>query len=371
MNEHEIEQQLQQVAEHRGRGTELVSLYVPPDSNVNSLVQRLSQEYAEAENIKSKQTRKNVRKAVKRTKDILQEYRANLPENGVAIFVGVIDGDLKTYQFDDLPFAVPESKYKCSNEFEVDVLLENFTPDTSYGLLVIERGGAAVGELVGNKINVLNETESRVMGKQRQGGQSAQRFARLREEQKENFFQDMADSVNEYFVEEDTPTVDGLIVGGTTGIPEEFIKQDDLHHMLQDRVLGGGGLSVENGDAQGLKQLSNKAQDLITESEHKEQRELVEHFFQALATEETPVTYTYDDVREAVEVYQAVDKLLISQKANSSPETDLTAEQIRQLARNAEESGAEVYYISDKFEKGNQLLNSFGGVAAFLRYPIN
>ena len=49
----------------------------------------------------------------------------------------------------------------------------------SYGLFVIDRSEAAYGIASGKRIHVQEHLVSNIMGKHRQGGQSAQRFERL------------------------------------------------------------------------------------------------------------------------------------------------------------------------------------------------
>jgi len=50
--------------DHQGRGTELISLYVPKNKDLRSVATRISNEYAQAEQIRSKRTRKNVQSAL-------------------------------------------------------------------------------------------------------------------------------------------------------------------------------------------------------------------------------------------------------------------------------------------------------------------
>jgi peptide chain release factor subunit 1 len=55
---------LEKIEKLEGRGTELVTLYIPPDKSISDVINYLRQEYATASNIKSKQTRKNVQDAI-------------------------------------------------------------------------------------------------------------------------------------------------------------------------------------------------------------------------------------------------------------------------------------------------------------------
>ena len=63
---------LKKLAEHKGRGTELISLYIPPDTNRSSVMSQLSEEVSQSSNIKSPQTRKNVQGALRKITGFLK-----------------------------------------------------------------------------------------------------------------------------------------------------------------------------------------------------------------------------------------------------------------------------------------------------------
>jgi len=59
-----LQKTIQELDSYCGENTELVSVFVSDMSNVQSTIDMLKSEYHQAENIQSKQTRKNVQKAV-------------------------------------------------------------------------------------------------------------------------------------------------------------------------------------------------------------------------------------------------------------------------------------------------------------------
>src|SRR5438309_2283289 len=58
---------LEQLAKKEGRGTELISLYVPPDRKIHEVLGQLREELGTAVNIKSRTTRNNVQDGIERT----------------------------------------------------------------------------------------------------------------------------------------------------------------------------------------------------------------------------------------------------------------------------------------------------------------
>ena len=84
-----LKRNLERLAAREGRGTELVSLYVPPGRQVSEVVAMLNNEYGTASNIKSNTTRKNVQDAITRVTQRMKIFK-KVPENGLVLFCGAI-----------------------------------------------------------------------------------------------------------------------------------------------------------------------------------------------------------------------------------------------------------------------------------------
>lgn len=354
---YDLREQIDQLESLEGEGTELVTITVPPDKSLASIRGRVQQEYAGAENIKSDKTRERVQQALSRIQRVLRNYEGT-PENGIVVYAGVIDGELTSYAFDDLPEPVSESTYRCDDHFDLTALIDATTPDDTFGLVVIERGGAAVGRLVGDRIIPIRSLESQVMGKTRAGGQSAQRFKRERERQKHEFFQKVATIANDGLAAGDD-IVTGVAVGGTLATVKEFVNGDYLDHRLQDRVLGT--YSVEYGNVQGLNQLVEKAESQILDAERQEEREVLDEFFKRLRDGDT-VAYGVDEVEMAIE-YGAVDTAILS--------TEVPQGRRREIQTGVEQQGGDTCVVSTETERGAQFADTFNGVGALLRYSVS
>lgn len=171
--ERDVEQIIKELQQYKGRGTQLVSLYIPSDKPISDVVSHITKEYGEAKNIKRKQTRKNVQSALSSIKSKLKYYRT-IPENGLAIFSGVVDentGQKETVVIDDLPFEITSYKYHCDDTFLTDPLEAALDSGDVYGLILLDRRTAQIGTLKGDSIQSLGTLKSNVMGKHRAGGQ--------------------------------------------------------------------------------------------------------------------------------------------------------------------------------------------------------
>ncbi|MFB6157726.1 MAG: peptide chain release factor aRF-1, partial [Haloferacaceae archaeon] len=181
---YEFSRVIEELDEYEGSGTQLVTIYVPEDKRISDVVQHVTQEHSEASNIKSKQTRTNVQDALKSLKDRLRYYDEP-PENGMVLFSGAVDAgggqtDMVTKVLESPPQPVESFRYHCDSDFLTEPLEEMLADQGLFGLIVLDRREANVGWLRGKRVEPVKNASSLVPGKQRKGGQSAQRFARLR-----------------------------------------------------------------------------------------------------------------------------------------------------------------------------------------------
>jgi len=250
--------------------------------------------------------------------------------------------------------------------------------------------------LKGKRVEPVKSASSLVPGKQRKGGQSAQRFARLRLEAIDNFYQEVAEMANELFVPK-RHDLDGVLVGGPSPTKDEFLDGDYLHHELQDKVLGK--FDVAYTDESGLYDLVDAGQDVLADQEIVKDKRQMEEFFEKLHTG-NEATYGFEQTRKNL-IMGSVDRLLLSEdlrsdvvvyecpngheeyevvdRRHSTPEhtcsecqeeSEVTEREdvIEHLMNIAEQRGTETKFISTDFEKGEQLYDAFGGIAGILRY---
>jgi len=339
---HDCRDRLDRIAARDGEGTELVTLTVPPDTSLRSVRERVADEHAGAANIKSDRTRERVRRALDRVQRELRGY-AETPEHGLAVFAGVVDGDLQAHVLDDLPAPLTASTYRCDDRFHADPVREAVEPGERFGLLIVERGGAAVGRLAGDRVVPIRVFESQVMRSSRAGGQSAERFARERERQAHEFYEEVADVAREAFLGSDP--VEGLVVGGTLSTAQQFVDDGYLDHRLREVVLGTYG--VEYATQRGLHQLVEAAGEDLLDAERRRARERLDAFFERLRDDDR-VTYGADALDRALE-YGAVDELLVADSVDPERRAELEAAVERQ--------GGESVVVSTDTDRGERFLS--------------
>lgn len=340
--------------------TEFVSVYVPAGYELSKITQHLAEEQGTAANIKSASTRKNVQAALEKMIQHLRLY-PKTPLNGIAVFSGNIAAaegrqDVRAWSIEP-PVALNIRIYRCDKNFVTDILEEMLAEHNVYGFVVLDRRDAILALLKGKTIIPLKKTHSEVPGKFRAGGQSAARFARIREGAYKDHFKKIADYMKEQFLPLGN-NLKGIIIGGPGTTINDFLGHDYITGDLKKKILGTKDLSYT--DDFGLQELLDKSDDLLAEEEVAQEKKAVQHFFTKMLENPKKVSYGERETLTALE-RNAVDILLISE---SLPE-----EKIFAFEEKAQQGGATVKVISTETREGVQL-KELGGLAAILRFEI-
>ena len=180
---------------------------------------------------------------------------------------------------------------------------------------------------------------------------------------------------------------------------EKLVDDDYLHQDLQDEIVTVESLGHSGEGA--LKELVNKAEESIQDSQAVKEKQLVNKFLENLKEENGKSEYGVEPVKKALDM-GAVETVLISEdlelfhatyKCGKGHEEEIFEEKpeiedeiecpecgepmqleeishiVDALGEVAENMGTELEIISTDHEEGERLMN-MGGVAAILRYRI-
>ncbi len=359
-NKIKLKQFIANLEKIKGRHTELISVYVPAGYDIIKIIQHLAQEQGTAENIKDKTTKKNVIDSLERMIRHLRLYKKT-PENGLAAFAGNSSEREGSANIEVWSIEPPEPLkfrlYRCNHEFVLDPLKDMLEHKEVYGLVVLDRREATIGLVRGTSITKITELTSGVPGKTKAGGQSQQRFARLREEAAHEFFKRISEVCNREFF--NMQELKGIIIGGPGPTKEDFLNGDYLHADVKKKVIGTKDLSY-SGEF-GLNELVEKSHDLLEKEVIIKEKQIMQKFLELLGKDHKRVSYKINDIRKALEI-GAVDILLLSES--------LEDKEISEFEQLAQKTGAKVEIISTETNEGIQLKN-LGGIGAILRYAIS
>jgi peptide chain release factor subunit 1 len=355
---HQLKKFIKDLSPHRGRHTELVTVYVPAGYELVKVIQQLSQEQGTATNIKSASTRKNVQAALERMIQHLRLYKKT-PEHGLAAFSGNVaeregQSNVQVWSIEP-PEALNVRIYRCDKEFILEPLIDMCDIKEVYGLIVMDRRDACIALLKGKKIIPLQKTHSEVPGKHKTGGQSAQRFERLRDGASKDHYKKVADYAKDQFFPL-LQNLKGLLVGGPGPTKHDFVNY--LTADIKKKIIAIKDLSYT--DEFGLQELVDKSQDVLAAEELADEKRVMGRFFQLLSTKDKMVSYG-EDVVLGILKKGAVDTLLLSES--------LDDDTIENFEKEAELMGTTLKIISVDTREGAQL-KEMGRVAAILRYEV-
>ena len=397
---------LSELSTKKGRGTELVSLYVPPKKALHEVTTALREEHGTASNIKSDTTKNHVQDALTRTLQRLKLYR-NTPEHGLVIFAGALPtngpGSEVVFLHEvEPPKPVQTYFYRCDDHFHLDILNDMLKEDRSMGILSLDATETGLGLVSGNSLEILDVVTSGVSGKHRAGGQSARRYERLREMELTGYYHRVADHAAKAFLGKDG--LQGLIVSGPGPTKDFFLKEKYLDYRLQKAVKSV--VDTSYAGREGVRELVTKSSEVLQDMRLVEEKRLVQRVLREINAEDGLVIYGTKAVFNKLS-NASVETILVSEdtglfhlkltckkcgfveskiirkheaiaetqrmrsevckECNKTDYLILEEDLVEYVDSLAFDSGAKVEVISSKSEEG-AMLQSFGGLVALLRY---
>ena len=403
---YKVRKLISELSNKEGRGTELVSLYIPPKKPVHEAIANLREEWGTAGNIKSDTTRNHVQDALTKAMQRLKLYRT-APDTGLVVFSGALPTNGPGSEVVNVweiipPKPVTQYLYQCDDHFHVEWLREMLKEEKVYGILVIDSSEVGMGILSGDRLEIEDVLTSGISGKTRKGGQSARRYERGREMELTYYFNRVGEHATRVFV--DNNKVTGLLVGGPGPTKDEFLKGGYLHYELQKKIIAV--LDLGYSGREGVRELVDKGADVLKDVRLVEEKRLVQKFLaevnkqmglavyglprvmdalQKASAEVVLVSEDLDMVRidaacrkcETVksDTVAAAKKIQQRQEMTSTPctkcgSTDydvMEKDLVDVLEELAFQVGSKVEVISSGTEEGS-MFKSFGGVGAILRY---
>ncbi|MCQ2972429.1 MAG: peptide chain release factor aRF-1 [archaeon] len=400
---YEFKKTLKELSQKRGKGTELVSVYIPHDKQISDVGKQMKDELGQSANIKSKSTRKNVQGAIEVILQRIKLYK-QAPENGLVIFTGMIPKGgpgtekMETYVLEP-PEPITTYWYKCNNEFFLEPLQYIAEAKETYGLAVIDRNEATIATLKGKTTQILAHLTSGVPGKHKAGGQSQRRFDRVIDQLAHEFKKRIGDHMDEVFL----PLKDdlkGVVIGGPGFTKEEFVQGEYLNYEIKDKIIATVDTSYTG--EHGIREVIAKSEDILDELDVMQEKKFVQRFLKELIKDDGLASYGEKEVKNNL-IMGAIDVLLLSEdlesyhkiyscpacgavkeftsktdvkedincpSCNEKMKEDSSELLVDYFVERAEEMNTHVEFISTETEEGMQLLRAFGGIAAILRYCV-
>lgn len=401
-----VKKLIKRLTEARGNGTSMISLIIPPKDQISRAAKMLAEEFGTASNIKSRVNRLSVLSAITSTQQRLKLY-PKVPPNGLVVYCGEIitsEGKERKINIDFEPFKpINTSLYLCDNKFHTEALSELLESDSKFGFIIMDGNGALFGTLSGNTREIVHKFTVDLPKKHGRGGQSALRFARLREEKRHNYVRKVAECAVQNFITNDKVNVQGLILAGSADFKSELAQSEMFDGRLQVKVIKV--VDVSYGGENGFNQAIELAAETLSNVKFIQEKKLIQKYFDEISQDSGRVCYGIEDTLKALElgaaetliVFENLDVTRWTLKPSAGGEvilhTSKQQEQNREqfmdkeigqemevigqipflewLAEKYKDFGATLEFVSDRSSEGNQFVKGFGGIGAMLRYKVN
>ncbi|KAI5853075.1 peptide chain release factor eRF1/aRF1, partial [Morchella snyderi] len=401
-----VKKLIKRLTEARGNGTSMISLIIPPKDQISRAAKMLAEEFGTASNIKSRVNRLSVLSAITSTQQRLKLY-PRVPPNGLVVYCGEIitsEGKERKINIDFEPFKpINTSLYLCDNKFHTEALSELLESDNKFGFIIMDGNGALFGTLSGNTREVVHKFSVDLPKKHGRGGQSALRFARLREEKRHNYVRKVAELAVQNFITADKVNVSGLILAGSADFKTELAQSDMFDQRLQVKIIKV--VDVSYGGEHGFNQAIELSAETLGNVKFVQEKKLIGNYFQEISQDTGKVCYGIEDTLRAMElgaaetlvVFENLDVTRWTLKSSTGEEIILNTTKQQELDRDKfmdresgqemeaiesipflewlaekyKDFGATLEFVSDRSGEGNQFVKGFGGIGAFLRYKVN
>jgi len=390
----------------RGNGTSMISLILPPKSQISMAAKMLADEFGTASNIKSRVNRLSVLSAITSTQQRLKLF-TKVPPNGLVIYCGTIltdDNKEKQVTIDFEPFKpINTSLYLCDNKFHTEALAELLESDDKFGFIIMDGNGSLYGTVAGNAREILHKFSVDLPKKHGRGGQSALRFARLRLEKRQNYVTKVAEMATNLFITNDKCNVSGIILAGSAEFKNVLHEAECFDGRLKAKVIKV--VDVSYGGENGFNQAIELSAETLSNVKFIQEKKLISKYFEEISQDSGKFCFGVEDTLKGLEmgavetliVYENLDIVRYELKNVATGDEkilNLSAEQekdatnfvtsdgveletieklplVEWFANNYKNFGAQLEFVTNRSQEGSQFVKGFGGIGGILRYKVD
>lgn len=257
--------------------------------------------------------------------------------------------------------------------------------------------------LQGMNKEIIHRMSVQLPKKHGRGGQSAMRFARLREEKRHLYVVKCCELATQHFITDNMPNVKGIVIAGSADLKFVMQGSDHFDFRLKDKIITT--VDVGYGFDQGFSQAISLAGEALTNVKYVQERKVIGRFFENIALDSGMICFGVEDTMKALE-HGALETMMLFENIEvmryqiKNPVTgdvkihllnavqeqdpkyfkdaesgvDLEVESCEQLADwlclHYKDYGIQIEFITDKSPDGFQYVKGFGGIGGFLRYRL-
>lgn len=264
----------------------------------------------------------------------------------------------------------------------------------------MDGNGVLFGLVQGNSRTVLQKMLVDLPKKHGRGGQSALRFARLREEKRHNYLRKCTELTVQHYITNDKVNVSGIVVAGSASFKTELVQSDLFDMRCKAKVIKI--VDVSYGFENGFNQAIELASDALSNVKLIHEKKIVGKFFEEIALDTGKIIFSINDTMKAlelafIETFILWENLPTHRFFLRNPQTNeetvkfgppLEVAESKSfkdpsgieltiiedvlltdwILENYKKFGAKLEIITDKSQEGFQFVKGFGGIGGLLRY---
>jgi peptide chain release factor subunit 1 len=402
-----LKKMIENLESAKGNGTSVISLYMTPKDQLAKMTTKLTEEHGTASNIKSASNRNAVQTAITACLGRLRMYKT-VPTNGLIVYCGTVlteDNKEKKITFDFEPVKpVSRSMYHCDNKFHTDELRKMLESDEKFGFIVIDGTGTLFATMQGSQRDIIHRLTVDLPKKHGRGGQSKNRFARIREEKRHNYVHKVAELATQFFINVDRPNVAGLVLAGSADFKDVLAGSDLFDPRLKAVVVAI--VDIAHPGEVGFNQAIDMSADVLSGVKLVQEKKLLQRFMDEIAQNTDKYCFAIVDTMKALKmgaVHTLIvwEELAINRYTITNPSTGEVKEEImtaadagrkelkkdpvtgmltneveccplvEYLAENYKKFGCVLEFVTNRCQEGAQFVRGFGGIGGLMRYRID
>lgn len=297
------------------------------------------------------------------------------------------------------PRPLTRSLYLCDSKFHFDTIEELLEDKEKIGFIIVDGNGCLFATVCGGYRYILHKFSVDLPKKHGRGGQSALRFARLREEKRHNYVRKCSEIAANVFITENSCEIKGLVFAGSADFKTDLALSPLLDPRLRRLTIKT--VDVAYGMEAGLNQAIESSRDCLAGMKLVREIEVLQSFFQEIARDTNRTCFLPTDTITALEM-GALETLVVDEGLSTTRLTlkDSVTGAVRTVYRNAERNpksapedlqaevesscslvdylvdnyskfGAKLELVSDRSPEGSQFCRGFGGVGGVLRFAVD
>lgn len=251
------------------------------------------------------------------------------------------------------------SIYRCDCKFHTDEILSMLTDSPTYGLVAIDGNACVIGTISGDDVKIIKSFSDELPNRHKSGGQSSQRFQRLRLERRDAYLNKANENVIQAFVSEGVTHLSGMFLTGCAEFKDQLF--DKLIPVLKSIHIKS--FTSASTGKHAFYEAVEKCRPEMKDNEFTQNEKILHEFLTSLQNDDGKAVVGMRDVCACLEE-DLVDKLVVLK------DSGIEHEGIELHVWASERYPYITYVVTDRTVEGASFAG-YGGIGAILRYAVD